>query len=345
MLEMEHRLVRQTINIAVSKAMEDMKSNTRRSIRNLIDLGLLFSNGENQEWFFNTAKKIAANPGNPYNALVARMVSNVNNDAIKKVGLNLGYSSLIYGAGKLRKKRDSFGLPLPWLLIFDISDPGPDYFHQMGQLIKEGRELGIYTYIACPQNKGDIPAVCDIAKSFEECLFILKVSAALISEKTAEALGKIHNAVVSVQSDGPDFDRGDIGEAHRLLRKNRCLYGYHVRYNEDTAKLVTAPEYIGAAIGTGSLFGVYIAEEGVPEACRDAVYDFACHTRGERGRPLLTFEWQRDIQNINQKIFSDGGSLPANLTQWLYGAYIRAKDVLTKPLLEILRGMRPCGAD
>ena len=62
MLELQHRLIRQSINIAVSKAMEDMMGNTRRSIRNLLDLGLLFSTSENQKWFFNAAKKVIAYP-------------------------------------------------------------------------------------------------------------------------------------------------------------------------------------------------------------------------------------------------------------------------------------------
>jgi hypothetical protein len=60
--------------------MEDMKGNTKRSIRNLIDLGLLFSISENQKWFFNAAKKVVANPRNPYNALVTRMIANVDNE-------------------------------------------------------------------------------------------------------------------------------------------------------------------------------------------------------------------------------------------------------------------------
>jgi hypothetical protein len=51
MLDIDARLARQAIGIAVDKAMDDVKGNPRRSIRNLIDLGLLFSQSENQKWF------------------------------------------------------------------------------------------------------------------------------------------------------------------------------------------------------------------------------------------------------------------------------------------------------
>ena len=41
-----------TTTDAVSKAMDDMRSDAKRSIRNLVDLGLLFSKSENQKQFF-----------------------------------------------------------------------------------------------------------------------------------------------------------------------------------------------------------------------------------------------------------------------------------------------------
>jgi len=343
-LELQHRLIRQAINIAVSKAMEDMKSNTSRSIRNLIDLGLLFSTSENQKWFFDAAKKVIANPKNPYNLLLKRMISDVNNDTIKKVGLNLGYSSLIYGANKLKKRQEYLGVPIPWLLLFDMKESSSDFFHQMEHFIREGRELGIHSYIACPHEKDDIPTICEIAKQFDECLFILKVSSGLISEQTAESLGKIPNTMISVQIMGTDFSCGSDKNAFRLLKQNRCLYGFHVSYNEDTMKQLTTPEYIRSAISLGNLFGVYIAENSVSDTCRDAVYTFACNVRGENGQPLITLEWFRDIRIISEKILSGDGYTAINLAERVYCEYIKAKDELAKSLFEILQSAQPCAS-
>jgi len=341
-LELHHRLVRQTINIAVSKAMEDMKSNTKRSLRNLIDLGLLFSQSENQKWFFNAAKKIISNPRNPYNILASRIIAEVDNDTVKKVGLNLGYSSLTYGANKLRNRQESMHCPITWLLLFDISEASPEFFHLIGNLIHEGQELGIYSYVFCPHEANDIRAICEIAKQFEECLFIFKVPSDLISEQTAESLGKIHNAMISVQVDGADFGRESDRNAFRLLKQNRCLYGFHVSYNEDNMGNVTAPEYIRSAISLGNMFGVYIAENGVSDACRDTVYAFACRERGENGQPLIAMEWFRDMQYISEKILSGDGYMAVNLVKKVYCECIKVKDVLANSLLEILKNMQPC---
>lgn len=341
-MELQHRLARQMIDVAVSKALEDMKGNTKRSIRNLIDLGMLFSKSENSKRFFSAAQKVIANPQNPYPSLAARMISDVDNDTIKKAGLNLGYDSLVYGAQKLRKKQEDLGLTFPWLLIFDISETSPVMFRKLEHCIREGQELGIYSYVICPHERGDISAVCEIAKRFDESLFILKGYPAFISEQIAETIGKIHNIVVSVQVADTDPDCATAGEAFRLLKRNRCLYGFHVCYNEDTVNRVTAPAYIHSAIGFGNLFGAYIAENNASDAVRDAVHAFACRERGESGQPLITLDWYRDIQDIGEQIFSGAGQTEAPLAKRVYCEYIKARDMLTKSLLEILRGVQSC---
>jgi len=342
MVDLQHRLTRQTIHIAVSKALEDMKSNTRRSIRNLIDLGLFFSHSENQEWFFHTAKKVISNPRNPYNVLAARMITDIDNETIKRVGLNLGYSSLIYGANKLRKHQEAMDCPIPWLLIFDVSESCADSFHQIEQLIREGQELGIYSYIFYPHEANDIAVLCGIAKRFDECLFAFKVSPALISEQMAKSLSDVHNAVVSIQAVDEDLDCENCMNAFRILKQSRCLYGFHVTYNEDNMKKVATPEYIRSAIGFGSLFGLYIADDNVSDACRDAVYAFACNERGEHGQPLIALEWGRDMRTISEKILSGDGYISIDLAAKAYCEYKKAKNALTNSLLEIFLKMQPC---
>ena len=308
-LELQHRLVRQTINIAVGKAMEDMKTSTKRSIRNLVDLGLLYAQTENQKNFFGIAKKIISNQKNPYHSLITRMITDVDNDTIKKVGLNLGYSSLIHGAGKLKKRWKSTGTLIPWLIIFDMNHPDPDFFSDMELCIQKGRNLGIYSYIVRLYDAKDIPGICRIAKQYDECMFALKVVPGLITDETAEAIGNINNMMVSVQAESAESRLEDTEAAFSRLRQSRCLYGFHVNYNEEAMYRLTTPEYIRSAIDTGCVFGIYIAEENASDGCRDTVYHFARRTRGESGQPLLTMDWYRDIHDISEKILSGDGYL------------------------------------
>jgi len=344
-MELQHRLVRQTIDIAISKAIDDMKSDAKRSLRNLIDLGLLFSKGENQKHFFNTAREVVSNPKNAYHSLAVRTIANVDNGTIKKTGINLGYSSLIYGANKLRKRQEFFDDPLPWLLIFEVYDSGTEAFEQMKQFVAEGRELGIYSYIVCPHKTQDVVTICEFAKCFDDCLFALSVSPELISERSAEAIGNTHNMMVSVKVSGSDFCNKNDADVFRMLKQNRCLFGFHTGYNDANMTQVTAAEYMRSAIGYGNIFGIYIPDEGVSDRCKAAMYEFACEVRGINGQPLIAIEWMQDMQYISERILSCDGYLKMNLTEIVYGEYRKAKDALTDSLLEtlkVLKRLRPC---
>jgi len=335
-LELQHRLVRQAIDIAVSKAIEDMKSNSRRSIRNLIDLGLMFSTSSEQANFFEAAQKMLATPKNPYYQLVSNMLTEVDNDTVKKIGLNFGYSSLIHGAGKLKKRQTDLGVPIPWLLVFDSeSDALP--IGQLERCVREGMELGIYTYIVCPHEAADIAAICDVARRFDECLFLLKARPGLIDSAAAASIEGVHNAAVSVHVSEESFQRAETLEAFKLLKAGRCLYGFHVLYSDENAHQVATPEYIQTAIELGNRFGAYIAEEGVSEECGETVFSFVRRARSGCGQPLIAFELARDVKFISAKILSGRAYLPFYLAGKAYEEYKKAKDSLANALIGLFQ--------
>ena len=339
-MELQHRLVRQAIDIAVSKAIEDMKCNSKRSIRNLIDLGLLFSTSSEQTDFFITAQKMLTNPKNPYYPLISRIMSEVDNDTIKKVGLNLGYSSLIYGAGKLKKWQNDLGILSPWLLVYDSeSDALP--IRQLERCVGEGMDLGIYSYIVCPHGPDDIPAICDTARQFDECLFLLKTPSGLIDEIAAESVGKIHNAMVSVQVADTGFQRKEDLDTFRRLKANRCLFGFYIHYNDENFMRIATPEYIRSAIELGNLFGMYIAENDVSDECSESVSSFIHKVRSESGQPLVALEWARDVKFVTSKILSGSEYSPFYLAGKAYEEYKKARDSLANALIELLQNSQP----
>ncbi|MEW5920213.1 MAG: hypothetical protein AB1796_04515 [Bacillota bacterium] len=338
-MDLHHRLMRRTINIGISKAIEDMRGNTKRGIRNLIDLGLFFSRSENQKWFFTAAGKVINNPRNPYNELASRMIKDVDNETIKTVGINLGYSSLTYGADKLRTQQKAKNCTVPWLLIFNTN--GYDHNFQMEALIREGRKLGTYSYIFHIQRVEEIDAVSKIAGHFTECLFVLKTSPELITAESIELIRKAHNIVVSVQAAKASLTDVLCVKAFGILRDNRCFYGFHAAYNENTAAEVAAAEYIHRAISLGNIFGVYIAEEDVSASCRDAVYNFVCSARGETGQPLVTFEWSRDMADISRRIGVQEGYRVIRSQDQSYGTYKKEENGTGCSLAETIRIVMP----
>lgn len=298
MLDIEARLARQAIGIAVSKAMEGVKGNTRRSIRNLIDLGMLFSQSENQKWFFGTAKNMLESPKNPYNALVSRAVRDIDNETIRRVGLNLGYNALMFGAKKLRKKQDALGISLPWLLDLNgVSDA--EFPSRLECCLNEGQELGIYSYTMRLNGTENLPGIVELARKYEDCFFALGVSGELVDAAASEQIAQAHNVAVAV--DIPE-ERELAEGAFRHLREHRCLYGCFLRYGDADVPRVTSPQFVRWGIGEGCLFGVYQAAAGASQRARDAVYDFVCRVRGESGQPLIALDWPRDIRETGEKL-------------------------------------------
>ena len=298
-MELQQRIIRRTIHLAVRKAMEDIKGNPERSIRNLIDLGRMFAKTKNQAWFFDMAKNVFSNPQNPYRALAKRVVLNIDNETVRTVGLNLGHSSLIHGAKRLKRQQGIGGIPLPWVFVLDLRQMRADAYGDLNALIRQSCDLGVFTYVICADREETVQHVGALARHFKECAFLFKLDADLILDDTLRVLEGLHNAVISVKVDAEKHRKSQ--EAFRLLRKHRCLYGFHLVY-EENADRVASRAFIRQAIEWGNLFGVYIAGEGVTAACREKVYAFVCQERGGGGQPLIALEWARDLDEIGRRI-------------------------------------------
>lgn len=143
----------------------------------------------------------------------------------------------------------------------------------------------------------------------------------MITKQTVKSIGGIHNIAVSIQVEAADLKFENPINAFRMLKQNHCLYGFHVTYNWDNMTSLVTAEYIRSAIDLGNMFGLYIADNGVSDACREIVYTFVCKERGKHGQPLIALEWYNDMQNISKKILSGSGYMPIHLAEKAYGGY------------------------
>jgi hypothetical protein len=293
MLDIEARLARQGIGIAVDKAMEDVKGNARRSIRNLVDLGTLFSKSENQKWFFTAARKVIDNPQNPYRALVSRAVRDIDGDTIRRVGLNLGYNALVHGAKKLRRRPDA---RLPWLL--DMTAHGASAGPRLDACLTEGEEMGIYAYALHPDGAEALDAALDVGQKHGDGFCALRLSAELLEGDAPRRIARIHNVAVAVEL-APDPERAE--GAFRRLRENRCFFGFFLTYGDKDLQSVTSPRFIRRAIGAGCFFGAYQAA-GASQQAQDCIHAFAQRLRGEAGMPLVALDWPRDVRETGEKL-------------------------------------------
>ena len=134
------------VEAAVAKALRDMRTDPKRSVRNLVDLGCSFSGGRFQKAFFKLASNLLKNENSAYYTLAEKLASDVHPELLQKFGVNLGYNSFTCGAQSIREREAVCGYNIPWSLTFHLDSSENPSFEKAGALIAEGKTLGIFTY-------------------------------------------------------------------------------------------------------------------------------------------------------------------------------------------------------
>ena len=88
----------------IRRTLKSMKESPERTIRNLVDLGLNFSNGRFQTRFLKAAQEMLHNQKSAYYSLVKHVAASVDHDLLTTFGVNLGYNSCTLGAKRIRNR-------------------------------------------------------------------------------------------------------------------------------------------------------------------------------------------------------------------------------------------------
>ena len=99
---MKNSMSRILIETVVKKTIKELKQDPERSIRNLVDMALHFSDGRFQKHFFEIAQKMLQNESSSYYALLQDFLSYADEEHLLCFGMSLGYNSCTYGAKRIR---------------------------------------------------------------------------------------------------------------------------------------------------------------------------------------------------------------------------------------------------
>ena len=303
-MEYRHKMMRTAVGMLIDKAIRDIQSDPKRSIRNLADMGDNFSKTSAQKQFFKTAQEVLKKPDNPYNKLVLNMSRNVWPDTVRTVSLDVGYTGLNYGAEILRGKEAAAGKNIPWLLRFDCSVDGENTlsFREMDKILADSVSLGIYTCIiqlgGCGEKMGQVLKLC---KSHRECCFFVAVKPTAALSPFREQMIKTPNLILSADMTG-DGKEGTEEQILRNLHEWKCFYGFHAYYNQENVDDLTGDGFTQRMIDLGCLFGCYVNSDLKDQQLEDQVYRHVCSHRGKAGEPLFVFDFNRDEQYISDKI-------------------------------------------
>ncbi|MDD3337598.1 MAG: hypothetical protein PHS82_01935 [Lachnospiraceae bacterium] len=295
---MKKDMNRVLIETAVNKALKDIRESPERTIRNLIDLGLNFTNGRFQKNFFGTAQKMLRNEKSAYYTLCKDAITSVDQRALTTFGINLGYNSCTRGAKIIREIEAQRNINIPWSLTLIINHDKlkaePDFYPSV---MEQGRALGIHTYFLFVT--GDPESVIPLLQSQPECAFILFLRGNQITDSFIEQMKSEKNAMIAVYADA------DIQETCKTLRSARLLYAVYLRYTEEDRKNIVTGQWLSDALSPRPLFAFLMADVTCSAETQQEVYAYILSVRSGQKQPVLFMDMKRDVMMIDE-IISDG---------------------------------------
>lgn len=213
-----HDLTRLLIEGAVGRTLKQVQRDPHRSLRNLVDLGLTFTNAQLQRTFLQLTHNLLEQDDSAYYDLLDLLVQKVDHENLKTFGVNVGYEGLTRGAKTIRSQETA--CHIPWVLGLELGQ-----MDQIRDLVRQGRELGIYVYNILG-DQADLVALRELLEEEPHCAFCLLTNGENLLRQGLEPLEGARNLYISILADEPGL------EAAEALSAGGFFYGIHVFYED-----------------------------------------------------------------------------------------------------------------
>lgn len=289
------------VESSIRRTLKSIQESPERATRNLIDLGLEFSNGRFQTRLFKQAQTMLQNQKSAYYDLVKNIVTNVDHDIIITFGVNLGYNSCTKGARLIRKIEGEKGFNIPWALNLLINEEKleaePNFYPT---LLRQGMALGIYTYLLFVT--GAPEKILPLTKKESDCAFVLFLQGHQISSSFLNGLKSVKNVMVSI------YANADMPDACQKLRDAKLLYAVHQRYTEEDKETILNGEWLQSVLPAHPAFAFLRADFSCTPQTQNEICQYVTTVRDEQRVPLILMDIKQDTLMIDQ-VISDGECL------------------------------------
>lgn len=295
---MERKASRIIIETLVRKALRDIKDSPERSMRNLVDMALHFSQGRFQQRFFTAAQTMLQNEQSAYYDLVQDLVSHVASEKILRFGMNVGYNSCTMGANTIRILEEQKQCNIPWCISLEIdNDIYFEHSSRYHDILSQGEAIGIFTWMLFTEKiTTELLALCQRHPHSAFVLFPLTVE---LSSDCLDTLSELDNAMLIVPYEE------EKNEIYLELRRRELLYSVSVSYNENDIPAILSGELFQQTQQVHPSFTVLIPTEDCSETARQQVYDTVLSIRSEQTYPTIPWEFVRDTLYIDSVISQD----------------------------------------
>lgn len=292
---MEESMSRILVGSVVKKALNDIGDSPRRGIRNLVDMGLEFAEGQFQRKFFQTIQTMLQNAHSAYYRLVQDTVACVDIDKLFTFGMNLGYNGCTVGAQRIRENEKILGIAIPWTICFEIKERRlKENEEQYHALISEGEKLGIYTWMFFIAEKPQ--AAFPLVREHPDSAFVMFCQSKEVTTACMDDMAKLNNLMLVIRHD----ERAE--EVCRSLRERRLLYSLWYQYGQEDAETILSGAYFCSAQRLSPAFTALLPKPDCSETIQQRIHQNIVQSRTEQKYSTLLWELRRDNRSINEII-------------------------------------------
>jgi len=294
---MENSMSRILIETVVRKTLKDMKEDPERSIRNLVDMAMHFSEGRFQTNFFRIAQTMLKNENSPYYALLRNISSSVDTERLVTFGMNLGYNSCTLGAKKIRENEQDLGCNIPWTVAFQTEGSKiSEHLSEYHAAVADGEKLGIYAWMLFAQSHPQ--ALLPLIHKHPDSAFFLFCDPDDIDTAFLDSISDVNNLMLVVRYE-------EAAEAlYTQIRDNGLLYSAYYTYAQKDIKSIKNGDLFYSIQQIHPVFTILLAQPDCPEPIQNAAYQAVVQARNEQSYQTVPLEYYFDNRLID-KIISD----------------------------------------
>ena len=283
MNKLKHAAAKKVFAGVADYAVDQVHKNPEAAYERLIDTAekYLKDFGKGVNWDY--LRKVACNPEYTLNRYITSMVQDLHPNVLKTTLMNLGFEAFYNGTKTIHEMREIHKCNIPWIILMDPTSAcnlhytgcwAAEYgnklnltFDEMDNLIKQGKELGIYLYMFTGGEplvrKADIIKLCE---KHNDCAFLAYTNGTLVDEAFCNEMLRVGNLYLAISLEGfeavNDLRRGNgvygkVMHAMDLLKENGLIFGTSICYTSKNIETVTSDEFVDLMVDKGCRYAFY----------------------------------------------------------------------------------------
>ena len=298
-------LARVIIESAVTRGINDMHNDPKRTVRKLTDLGRHFSKNRIHDGIFSIIQEILQNEDTPYYEAVYNLIEATDISVLKKFGMNFGYNSLTFGTRRISESEQKLGYKIPWIVMFNW-DPGLNTglnLEIIKNIIRQGKEMGIYCYCITQKSYADDwEKIATVFSENQDCAFFWYFNTDISLDHNF--LSPISNVMVLL-----NLNRESTADCSLKLKELGAMYGIVKEYSsvdDVTVKDLSSTETF-ERYGTPFIF--FLADDECGDDIKTQVGDIILKARLKPPVPIFFIDFYSDIKRIDSLVSIHSGVL------------------------------------